>query len=96
MEDKKSYYQINDSKKTLVRFEIVENNVSNIEQFNGVDWISVDYIVKAMVEKAVKFKVIDTPAVARKVTDEKEFEKLVAEKIAQVLDANTEQWDVIK
>ena len=88
LEDKymeKIYYVLKDAKKTLVSFIQNGNEALNIEEFTEGNWMKADYETKGIVEKAVKFGVINNPSVATKITSQDQLDKLIVEKIRKNL-----------
>ena len=72
---------------TLVRFDSKPGVAENIEEFHGGSgWVPSRYEIREVVENAVKFNVIDSPAIATAITTDEQFDKIITDKIAEFLD----------
>ena len=87
MDNSKKYYVICNNEKTLVRFDSKPGVAENIEEFHcSLGWVPSRYEIKEVVQNAVKFNVIDSPAIATAITTDEQFDKIVTSKIAEFLD----------
>ena len=87
MDNSKKYYVICDNEKTLVRCDSRPGVAENIEEFHGgLGWVPSRYEIKEVVANAVKFNVIDSPAIAIAITTDEQFDEIVTSKIGEFLD----------